>query len=148
MEEKKIFKIEQVDEDSYKVISLVNGNELLFKKNVALARKIQSVNANARLKMIKWMKEEGITKNDLIDKTERNGKVTYDESNYRDIERGFIEDEAIEIASNIYNTLFNMSLEEILLHLGFTNESGTEAYRFGNELKEIINSKKTTFPSK
>lgn len=139
----KKFKIEQIDEDTYKVRSLVNNNELTFKKNIELSRKIQSVNANARLSMIKWMKSEGLKKSDLIETTTKNGKVIYDETVYRDLERGFIEDEAIKTASSIFNTLFNKTTEEVLLELGILDSE--EANRLGKEINEILTKK---FPSR
>lgn len=135
----KQFKIEQVDEDSYKVKSLVNDNELVFKKNIELSRKIQSVNANARLNMIKWMKSEGLKKTDLIETINKNGKVIYDETVYRDIERGFIEDEAVKLSSQIFNIIFNKSIEEVMLELNITDEN--EGYRFGEEIRNILSNK-------
>lgn len=141
MEEKKIFKIEKLDEDNYKVVSLVNGAEIPFKKNVELARRIQSVNANARLKMIKWMKENNITKNELIDKVEKNGKVIYDETNYRTIEQGFIQDESVQLGLELYEILFNKTVTELITELGFTSDNEDEALRLGTEINAIITEK-------
>lgn len=141
MEEKKIFKIEKLDEDNYKVVSLVNGAEIPFKKNVELARRIQSVNANARLKMIKWMKENNITKNELIDKVEKNGKVIYDETNYRTIEQGFIQDESVQLGLELYKILFNKTVTELITELGFTSDNEDEALRLGTEINAIITEK-------
>ena len=69
------FKINTVDEDTFEVESLTNKNKLTFKKNVELARKLSNVNADARIKMIKYMKENKITKDDLITKAVKNGKI-------------------------------------------------------------------------
>lgn len=140
-EEKKLFNITKIDEDTYSLSSLANGETLIFKKNVQLSRKIQSVNANARLKMIQWMKDNQITKNDLIDKRTENGKIIYDETNYREIERGFINDETISLSQNITNTLFNMDMEALLLKLGFTNDDEKEANRLGTEINKILTEK-------
>lgn len=138
-ENAKQFIIEQIDEDTYKVKSLVNEKELSFKKNIELSRKIQSVNANARLNMIKWMKSEGLKKSDLIETTTKNGKVIYDETVYRDLERGFIEDEAIKIVGQIFNILFNKSIEEVMLELNITDEN--EGNRFGVEIRSVLSNK-------
>ena len=135
----KQFTIEQIDEDSYKAKSLVNEKELNFKKNIELSRKIQSVNANARLNMIKWMKSEGLKKSDLIETTTKNGKVIYDETVYRDLERGFIEDEAIKIVGQIFNILFNKSIEEVMLELNITDKN--EGNRFGVEIRSVLSNK-------
>lgn len=137
----KKFDIEKIDDDTYKVKSLINDKELTFKRNVELARKIQSVNANARLNMIKWMKEENITKADLIEKTEKNGKIIYDETTYRDLERGFIEDESKKLAESIFNILFGKSAVDVMIELGFNNEYVEEARRFGEEINKILTKK-------
>lgn len=138
-ENAKQFIIEQIDEDSYKIKSLVNEKELNFKKNIELSRKIQSVNANARLNMIKWMKSEGLKKSDLIEVSTKNGKTVYDETVYRDLERGFIEDEAMKISMQIFNIIFNKSIEEVMLELEITDEN--EGYRFGTEIRSILSNK-------
>ena len=135
------FKINTVDEDTFEVESLTNKNKLTFKKNVELARKLSNVNADARIKMIKYMKENGITKDDLITKVVKNGKTYYDESSYRLLEQGFINDNARDIAMNIFDILFGLSAEEVIVKLGITNDD--EASRLGNEIRQILLGEKT-----
>lgn len=137
----KQFEISQIDEDTYKVTSLVNGKELEFKKNVELARKLSNVNADARIKMIKYMKENGITKDDLIEKRNRNGKIYYDETNYRMLEQGFITDNALELARNVFKTLFNIPVEDAVIYLEISSDK--ESNRLGNELRAILLGEKT-----
>lgn len=134
----KKFEITSIDEDTYKISSLVNGESLTFKKNVELARKIQNVNANARIKMIKYMKENNIKKEDLIDKRIENGKTYYDESSYRLIENGFIQDEGMLLFTDIFKTLFNKRVDEVLSVLGFEDSDSDEGYRLGEELRDIL----------
>lgn len=134
----KKFEITSIDEDTYKISSLVNGESLTFKKNVELARKIQNVNANARIKMIKYMKENNIKKEDLIDKRIENGKTYYDESSYRLIENGFIQDEGMLLFTDIFKTLFNKRADEVLSVLGFEDSDSDEGYRLGEELRDIL----------
>lgn len=135
------FKINTVDEDTFEIESLTNKNKLTFKKNVELARKLSNINADARIKMIKYMKENGFTKDDFIIKVVRNGKTYYDESNYRLLEQGFINDNARDIAMNIFDILFNLSAEEAIDKLGITSDD--EASRLGNEIRQILLGKKT-----
>lgn len=137
----KQFEISQIDEDTYKVVSLVNSKELKFKKNVELARKLSNVNADARIKMIKYMKEKGITKDDLIEQRKKNGKIYYDETNYRMLEQGFITDNALELARNIFNTLFDIQAEDVVIYLEISSEK--ESNRLGNELRAILLGEKT-----
>lgn len=135
------FKINAIDEDTFEIESLTNKNKLTFKKNVELARKLSNVNADARIKMIKYMKENGFTKDDFIIKVVRNGKTYYDESNYRLLEQGFINDNAREIAMNIFDILFGLSAEEAIDKLGITSDD--EASRLGNEIRQILLGEKT-----
>lgn len=134
----KKFKITSIDEDTYKISSLVNGESLTFKKNVELAKKIQNVNANARIKMIKYMKENDIKKEDLITKRVENGKTYYDESSYRLIENGFIQDESMLLFTDIFKTLFDKRADEVLNALGFEDSDSEEGYRLGEELRDIL----------
>ncbi len=137
----KQFEIKSVDEDTFEVFSLINDTKLTFKKDVELARKLSNINADARIKMIKYMKENGLTKDDLIDKVNKNGKIYYDESNYRLLEQGFINDNAKELAMNIFNILFDLSAEEVLIKLEITTDE--EASRLGNELRQVLLGEKT-----
>ncbi|MEI3508758.1 MAG: hypothetical protein V8R01_06645 [Bacilli bacterium] len=137
----KQFEIKSVDEDTFEVFSLINDTKLTFKKDVELARKLSNINADARIKMIKYMKENGLTKDDLIDKVNKNGKIYYDEFNYRLLEQGFINDNAKELAMNIFNILFDLSAEEVLIKLEITTDE--EASRLGNELRQVLLGEKT-----
>lgn len=137
---KKEFEIYSIDEDTYKIVSLVNNEELTFKKNVELAVKISNITADARIKMIKYMKDKGISKDDLIMKRIKNGKTYYDESGYRMLEQGFIRDCTAELMFDLFNILFNMSPEAVIEKLGITEN---DSARFGTEIRQIILGEKT-----
>lgn len=137
----KQFEIKTIDEDTFEIVSLVNDDKLTFKKNVELARKLSNINADARIKMIQYMKENELTKDDLIDKVNKNGKIYYDESNYRLLEQGFINDNARELAMNIFNVLFGLSAEEVIIKLEITTDE--EASRLGNEIRQVLLGEKT-----
>ena len=137
----KQFEIKTIDEDTFEIVSLVNDDKLTFKKNVEFARKLSNINADARIKMIKYMEENELTKDDLISKVVKNGKTYYDESNYRLLEQGFINDNARELAMNIFNVLFDLSAEEVLIKLEITTDE--EASRLGNEIRQVLLGEKT-----
>ena len=137
----KQFEIKTIDEDTFEIVSLVNDDKLTFKKNVEFARKLSNINADARIKMIQYMKENELTKDDLIDKVNKNGKIYYDESNYRLLEQGFINDNARELAMNIFNVLFGLSAEEVIIKLEITTDE--EASRLGNEIRQVLLGEKT-----
>lgn len=139
----KEFEITKVDEDSYELKSLVNDVVLPFKRNVKLAKEMQSINADAKLNMISYMKEKGITKQDLIEEKIKDGKKYYDETNYRELEKTFIMQQGLEVVANITNILFDMSAEELADKLELRSEE--EANRLGKELASILKNNTPSF---
>lgn len=136
----KEFEIKKVDEDTFEITSLVNENKMQFKKNVKLARELSNVNADAKIEMISYMKEKGITKNDLIDKITKNGKIYYDETAYRELEETFVRQKVLDVIKDLPKILFEKTYDDIVVELGIkTNE---EAERLGREIMESILSKK------
>lgn len=133
---KRQFEIKKIGTDEWEIKSLINNNSMKFKKNVKLAREIQNITPNARLKMIQFLKEKGLTKNDLIERKVKNNKVIYDETNYRELENGFIRDESINFTYNLFETVFNKGPEELATYLGITNNN--EADRMGYELGKAL----------
>ena len=134
------FEIKKLGEDEWELKSLVNENSIKFKRNVKLAKAIQDITPNARLKMIKFLKEKGLTKDDLIDKKVKNGKIVYDETAYRELENGFIRDETANFTYELFNVVFGKSPEELTVYLGITNED--EGNRLGVEIGKTFRLRK------
>lgn len=136
---KKEFEIKKIDEDTYELVSLINNEKIEFKKNVELAKAISNVNADAKMDMILYMKEKGITKNDLIIENVKNGKKYYDESMYLMLEDTFVKQSFVKLVQNISNILFNSSLEELIEKIGL--KTSEEASRLGKELTSVLMNK-------
>lgn len=136
---KKEFEIKKIDEDTYELVSLINNEKIEFKKNVELAKAISNVNADAKMDMILYMKEKGITKNDLIIENVKNGKKYYDESMYLMLEDTFVKQAFVKLVQNISNILFNSSLEELIEKIGL--KTSEEASRLGKELTSVLMNK-------
>lgn len=134
------FEIKKLGEDEWELKSLVNENSIKFKRNVKLAKAIQDITPNARLKMIKFLKEKGLTKDDLIDKKVKNGKIVYDETAYRELENGFIRDETANFTYELFNVVFGKTPEELTVYLGITNED--EGNRLGVEIGKTFRLRK------
>ncbi len=134
------FEIKKLGEDEWELKSLVNENSIKFKRNVKLAKAIQDITPNARLKMIKFLKEKGMTKDDLIDKKVKNGKIIYDETAYRELENGFIRDETANFTYELFNVVFEKTPEELTVYLGITNED--EGNRLGGEIGKTFRLRK------
>lgn len=136
----KQFEIKKIGEDEWELKSLVNENSIKFKRNVKLAKGIQEITPNARLKMIKFLKEKSMTKDDLIEKKVKNGKIIYDETAYRELENGFIRDETINFTYELFNLVFGKTPEDLAAYLGITNEE--ESNRLGVEIGKTFRLKK------
>ena len=118
-----------------------------FKRTVALAKKLQSADANARMKLMEYMTERGKTKNDYIIERHEGEKIIRDETNYRELETQFIQSEAIQLADEMYKELFNMGLAELIVDMGVNENDGEKIQEFGIELREILVNGKTKTPS-
>lgn len=136
----KQFEIKKIGEDEWELKSLVNTNSMKFKRDVKLAKGIQEITPNARLKMIKFLKEKDMTKDDLIEKKVKNGKIIYDETAYRELENGFIRDETINFTYELFNLVFGKTPEDLAAYLGITNEE--ESNRLGVEIGKTFRLKK------
>ena len=119
---------------------------LSFKRTIELAQKLQSADANARLKMLDYLTKLGKTKNDLIIEKIENGKIIVDETNYREFEANFIQKEALELLVDIFKTLFNGTPDEIMLDMGVENHQ-EEALNFVEELRDLLINGKVKTPS-
>lgn len=136
----KQFEIKKIGENEWELKSLVNTNSMKFKRDVKLAKGIQEITPNARLKMIKFLKEKGMTKDDLIEKKVKNGKIIYDETAYRELENGFIRDETINFTYELFNLVFGKTPEDLAVYLGITNNE--ESNRLGVEIGKTFRLKK------
>ena len=90
-----------------------------FKRTVEMAENLQGINARARIKMSLYLSKMGIKKDDLIIKTNiGNGKINYDESNYRILESEFIEEESISSANDLIEKCFGLNILDLFKDMG------------------------------
>lgn len=123
------FELHYQDKDGQQVI-------IPFKRTIELAKMLNSIDAEARFKMYSYLTSIGKTKNDLIiERTDAEGKIIVDETNYREFESNFLLQAQYEVGMKIYKTLFNMSLEDIITKIGLTEQ---ESYLFGSKVHDII----------
>lgn len=94
-----------------------------FRRTVEMAENLQGINARARIKMSLELSKMGIKKDDLIIKTNMgNGKINYDETNYRILESEFIEDESVASANDLIEKCFNMNILDLFKDMGINVE--------------------------
>lgn len=118
-----------------------------FKRTVELAHKLASADKDARMELLTYLTEIGKTKDDFVIKKEVNGKVIYDETNYREFESSFLQNKALEIALRLYEDLFEMDFADLVVDMGI-NENDVEKWgKFNTELHDIIVNGKLKNPS-
>lgn len=126
-----------------------DGKEVIkpFKRTVELASKLASADKDARMELFTYLTSIGKTKDDFIIKKEVDGKIIYDETNYREFESSFLQTKALEIAIKLYENLFKMEFTDLIIDMGLT-EKDTEAWgNFNTELHDLIVNGKVKTPS-
>lgn len=128
----------QKDEDT--TILKYQDKEYEIKRDVELVSKLQSVNRDARLSMYSDLVKKGISKDNLVITTKKDGKTYVDNSYLDELEKQYINDEQYNLFNDLCKNYFNMSLEELVVDIGLNPD---ESQKFGAELGEAISGKGT-----
>ena len=118
-----------------------------FKRTVELAKRLQGADAEARIKLMTYLTEMGKTKEDFIIEKHIDGKIVRDETNYRELEARFIENEAVLLAMDLYKKLFNMELVDLLNDMSINENDLDKVQDFSLELRDILINGKVKTPS-
>lgn len=136
-------KYEFIEKDIDTTILKYKDKEYEIKRDVELISKLQNVNNKARTKMLIELTKQGITKDDLVITTKKNGKTYVDNSNLNALEKYYTDAETLNLMNDISKSNFNMDLSQLVLDIGLNPEESNE---FGIKLGEAIAGKKS--PSK
>lgn len=135
-----MYKIEYVDED--KRVLKYKDKELEFTKDVELASKFQELSKRTKTRMIVDLAKQGISINELVIKTQKDGKTIEDHSNEDAIYKMYQSEEILKILDEITLKYFNMKLVKLLEDMELTKE---QEFKFGEDLMKALageNSKK------
>lgn len=126
-----------------------DGKEVIkpFKRTVELATKLQSADKDARMELFTYLTSIGKTKDDFIIKKQVDGKIVYDETNYREFESEFISNKALELALKLYNDLFKMDFADLVVDMGLNENNVDEWANFNVELRDLLINGKVKTPS-
>ena len=92
---------------------------LPFKRTIEMSKKLQGIQAMGRLKMFQELTAQGMTKKDLIvKKVNEDGSITYDETNYKEYEKSYIELASVMILNEVIKLCFNMNVDELMTEIG------------------------------
>ena len=94
-----------------------------------------------------YLTEKGKTKEDFIIEKHIDGKIVRDETNYRELESQFIENEAVLLAMELYKKLFNMELVDLLNDMNINENDIEKVQDFSLELRDILINGKVKTPS-
>lgn len=121
-------------------------NEIKFKRTIDLAKDIEGVTAQARIKMYKELAEQGLTRNDFIIKKENeDGSITYDETNYLELEKKYMELSQVDLVDKIIKKLFKM---DILTFINtFELQNSKEQEEFIKDLTRVLGKNTDDTPS-
>ena len=144
------YEFKEISLDNYELHYInTKGEEVVkpFKRTVELGTKLASADKDARMEFFTYLTSIGKTKDDLIIKKEVDGKIIYDETNYREFETNFLNNKALEIALKLYEQLFEMDFTDLVLDMGFKEEDVGTWAQFNTDLHDIIVNGKVKTPS-
>lgn len=129
---------------------ITEDKEIPFRRTIEIARRIQSVNAEAREEMLSHLTKIGKTSNDfIITRVNGDGTTTYDETNYHALENSYLETTGAKIIDDITKITLGMNIEAILKELNLTKKEDVELFtkKFLTILNKAGEKEDNTFPS-
>jgi hypothetical protein len=109
--------------------------ELEFTKDVELASKFQELPKRTKLRMHVELAKQGISVNDLVIKTQKDGKTIEDHSNEDAIYKMYQGEEMLKILDEICTKYFNMTVVELVKDMELTQE---QELKFGEDLMKAF----------
>lgn len=133
-------KYEFIKKDEDTTILKYKDKEFEIKKDVELQKEMESVNKNARVKMMLDLTKQGITSKDLIVVRKEGSKVYEDKSNLIEMEKTYLQEASVELFQNLSQKYFSMSLEDLIKDIELTDEEGI---KFGTDFAYALAGKKS-----
>lgn len=128
------YTIEKLNLDNY--VLKYKDKEIKFNSKVDYMSKMQNVAKDARFKMIKDLKEQGLTIKSLIVEEKKDGKIYQDNSNKDFIEKGYITEEQNAVFNKVIKEMMGKDLQELVVDIGFETEE--EVIEFSTQLGEVL----------
>lgn len=146
------------DIDSFELIFTNKDNQEIvkpFKRTIEMAKRLDGITAEARIKLITKLSQMGLKKDDLVVKTDLgNGQVVYDESNYKLLEDEMIQETSLLITNELIEKCFNKNVKDLLEEMGIdtnseklSNDISTQITLFTQKFLSIITGKEEQAPS-
>lgn len=106
-----------------------------IKKDVQLMNDLQAINIKARKKMILDLSKEGLSTKNLTIETKEKGKTYFDNSNLKEMEQVYIEQETMILFNNLCEKYFDMDILSLINDMELSEE---ETVTFTEEFIKVI----------
>lgn len=135
------YEFKKIATDDFELTYTNKNNEsktIKFKRTIELAKRISSLDAEAHLKMYRYLTERGLTKKDFcVEVKAEDGSLKIDETNYREFEKEFLQQANYELTNDMFKLTLGMDLISLLQEIDFKTEQ--EAFMFTSKFRSILN---------
>lgn len=135
------YEFKTVDLDTFELVYTKNEEEkkIQFKRDIEMASYLDGITARARIKLNSYLAKMGMTEKDLIIKKVDGNKTIYDESNFRNCEKGFIGEESVNAVNELAEKCFKMNIIELFDEIGIDYQNDAVAVElFTNKFMTVI----------
>lgn len=110
--------------------------EIKFKSNVGIVNDMQEANKNARINMIMDLTRKGMSLKQFVKEEKKDGKTYYDNTNKRELENIYIDEETGKVFINKVEEMLNINYQELIQDIGLKGEE--EIIKFNEDLGKAM----------
>lgn len=138
------YQIVEVEED---ILELRYKDKVFSsKRNIELVKEYQDLERKAKVQFVIDLQKDGYTTNDLVKEVKEGSKTYMDYSSLNYLQEQYVNEKRMEFFQNFCKKITGMSLEELILDIGITED---ESMQFGLDFSQLITGikNKDEFPS-
>lgn len=138
------YQIVEVEED---ILELRYKDKVFSsKRNIELLKEYQDLERKAKIQFVIDLQKDGYTTNDLVKEVKDGSKTYMDYSSLNYLQDQYVNGKRMEFFQDFCKKITGMSLEELILDIGITED---ESMQFGLDFSQLITGikNKDEFPS-
>ena len=138
------YQIVEVEED---ILELRYKDKVFSsKRNIELVKEYQDLERKAKIQFVIDLQKDGYTTNDLVKEVKDGSKTYMDYSSLNYLQDQYVNGKRMEFFQDFCKKITGMSLEELILDIGITED---ESMQFGLDFSQLITGikNKDEFPS-
>ena len=138
------YQIVEVEED---ILELRYKDKVFSsKRNIELVKEYQDLERKAKVQFVIDLQKDGYTTNDLVKEVKEGSKTYMDYSSLNYLQEQYVNGKRMEFFQDFCKKITGMSLEELILDIGITED---ESMQFGLDFSQLITGikNKDEFPS-